>query len=195
MIEVLPDFQLADADVAERLTIRHLLTHTSGIDGDVFTDTGRGDDCLAKYVAELRGVALNHPLGATWSYCNSGYSLLGRVIEVITGSTWDDAIRERIVRPLGLTHTVTLPEDVLLFPPAIGHIEFAGTQHVAPISGPPRSMGPAGTITSNVVDLLTFARLHLQAGRGPTGSQILSLARGRSDDRPSRRPARPDQSR
>ena len=52
--------------------MRHLLTHTSGIDGDVFTDTGRGDDCLEKYVELLADVAQNHPLGATWSYCNSG---------------------------------------------------------------------------------------------------------------------------
>ena len=36
------------------MTLRHLLTHTSGIDGDVFTDTGRGDDCLEKYVDAAR---------------------------------------------------------------------------------------------------------------------------------------------
>ena len=76
--------------------MRHLLTHTSGIDGDVFTDTGRGDDCLERYVALLANVAQNHPLGATWSYCNSGYSLLGRIIEKVTGSTWDAAMRERL---------------------------------------------------------------------------------------------------
>ena len=73
--------------------MRHLLTHTSGIDGDVFTDTGRGDDCLEKYVELLADVAQNHPLGATWSYCNSGCSLLGRVIEKLTGKTWDQAMR------------------------------------------------------------------------------------------------------
>ena len=53
VLDVLPDFELADAAVTAQLTIRHLLTHTSGIDGDVFTDTGRGDDCLAKYAALL----------------------------------------------------------------------------------------------------------------------------------------------
>ena len=51
--DVLPELRLADPDVAKRVTMRHLLTHTSGIDGDVFTDTGRGDDCLEKYVAQL----------------------------------------------------------------------------------------------------------------------------------------------
>ena len=93
-----PSCELADADVAESVTMRHLLTHTSGIDGDVFTDTGRGDDCLEKYVALLADAAQNHPLGATWSYCNSGFSLAGRVIEKLTGRTWDAAMRERLVR-------------------------------------------------------------------------------------------------
>ena len=96
------------------MTIRHLLTHTSGIDGDVFTDTGRGDDCLEKYVDVLAEAAQNHPLGATWSYCNSGFSLLGRVIEKLTGTTWDQAMRDRLFTPLGLARTVTLPEEALL---------------------------------------------------------------------------------
>ena len=61
----------------------------------VFTDTGRGDDCLEKYVDLLADAAQNHPLGATWSYCNSGYSLVGRLIEKVTGLTWDEAMRER----------------------------------------------------------------------------------------------------
>ena len=50
IVEVLPELRLADPDVTKRVTMRHLLTHTSGIDGDVFTDTGRGDDCLERYV-------------------------------------------------------------------------------------------------------------------------------------------------
>ncbi len=83
--EVLPGFRVADPDVTRSVTTRHLLTHTSGIDGDVFTDTGRGDDCLERYVAGMAEVAQNHPLGATWSYCNSGYILAGRIVEHLTG--------------------------------------------------------------------------------------------------------------
>src|SRR6201989_2084991 len=104
---VLPDARLGTADVGDQVTMRHLLTHTSGIDGDVFTDTGRGDDCLEKYVAQLGEAAQNHPLGATWSYCNSGFSLLGRLIEVVTGLTWDQAMKERLFAPLAVTQTVT----------------------------------------------------------------------------------------
>jgi len=122
LVDVLPELRLSDPEVTKRVTMRHLLTHTSGIDGDILTDTGRGDDCLEKYVALLAGAALTHPLDATWSYSNSGFSLAGRVIEKLTGQTWDEALRERLFRPLGLTHTGTLPEEALLFRAAVGHL-------------------------------------------------------------------------
>ncbi len=178
VIEVIPDLRLHDAEVARTVTIRHLLTHTSGIDGDVFTDTGRGDDCLERYVALLADVAQNHPLGVTWSYCNSGYSMLGRVIEVLTGTTWDAALRTRLFGPLGLGHTVTLPEEALLFGTAVGHVDPAddGHQQVAPVWTLPRSLGPAGLITARAADVLAFARMHLAGGVAADGTRVLSEA-------------------
>src|SRR6476619_5552335 len=74
--EVLPGARLGAADVGGEVTVQHLLTHTSGIDGDIFTDTGRGDDCVERYVDLLGEQTQNHPLGATWSYCNAGFSVL-----------------------------------------------------------------------------------------------------------------------
>nr|WP_042188822.1 serine hydrolase [Kibdelosporangium sp. MJ126-NF4] len=172
--EVLPELALADLAATSRVTMRHLLTHTSGIDGDVLTDTGRGDDCLAKYVAALANEAQNHPLGATWSYCNSGYSLAGLVVERLTGTTWDAAIRERLFTRLGLSHTVTLPEEALLFRTAVGHVSHGGDPVRAPVWALPRSAGPAGTITSTAADVLGFARMHLTGGLAPDGSRVLS---------------------
>jgi dipeptidyl aminopeptidase/acylaminoacyl peptidase/CubicO group peptidase (beta-lactamase class C family) len=169
--DVLPELVLADPGTTAKVTMRHLLTHTSGIDGDVFTDTGRGDDCLEKYVDGLRDVALNHPLGATWSYCNSGFVLAGRVIEKLTGGTWDAAIRERIIGPLGLRRTGTLPEEALLQRAAAGHTPGPA---VAPVWTLPRALGPAGLITSTVADLLAFARLHLAGGLAADGTRVLS---------------------
>ena len=175
--EVLPELRLADPDVAKKVTMRHLLTHTSGIDGDVFTDTGRGDDCVEKYVAQLEEARQNHPLGATWSYCNSGFALAGRVIEKLTGSTWDKAVRERIFTPLGIKHTVTLPEEALLHRAAVGHVsEGSEAPARAPVWTLPRSMGPAGLICSTVADVLAFARLHLTGGLAPDGTRLLSEA-------------------
>jgi dipeptidyl aminopeptidase/acylaminoacyl peptidase len=174
LVELLPDLRLADPEVTKQVTLRHLLNHTSGIDGDVFTDTGRGDDCLEKYVALLGDQTQNHPLGATWSYCNAGFSVLGLVIERLTGKTWDQALRERLFEPLQMRHTVTLPEEALLHAAAVGHVTVEGVQQVAPVWQLPRSIGPAGLITSNAADVLAFARMHMEAGTGPGGVRVLS---------------------
>ncbi|MCL7380529.1 serine hydrolase [Streptomyces sp. 35G-GA-8] len=177
LADVLPELRLADRDVAKQVTMRHLLTHTSGIDGDVFTDTGRGDDCLERYTDLLKDVGQNHPLGVTFSYCNSGFTLAGRVIEKLTGKTWDTALRERLIVPLGLTHTVTLPEEALLFRAAVGHVSAGGEEpEPAPVWLMQRSAGPAGLITAAAADLLAFARLHLTGGLAKDGERLLSRA-------------------
>jgi CubicO group peptidase (beta-lactamase class C family) len=174
IVEVLPELRLADPGVTAKLTMRHLLTHTGGIDGDVLTDTGRGDDCLEKYVALLAGAAQNHPLEATWSYSNSGFSLAGRVVEKLTGGTWDAALQQRLIGPLGLTHTGTLPEEALLHRAALGHLTEGGKPVPAPVWGIPRSAGPAGAITATAADLLGFARMHLTGGLAADGTRVLS---------------------
>jgi dipeptidyl aminopeptidase/acylaminoacyl peptidase/CubicO group peptidase (beta-lactamase class C family) len=175
VVDVLPELRLSDPEVTARVTMRHLLTHTSGIDGDVFTDTGRGDDCLERYVALLAEAAQNHPLGATWSYCNSGFSLVGRVIEKLTDGPWDAAIKERLVGPLGMTHTGTLPEDAILHRVAVGHVSEQGSEpERAPAWVLPRSLGPAGLVNSTAADVLAFARMHLAGGLASDGTRILS---------------------
>ncbi|GAB3892115.1 serine hydrolase [Kibdelosporangium lantanae] len=175
IVEVLPELRLSDPDVTKKVTMRHLLTHTSGIDGDVFDDTGRGEDALAKFTTLLGEVAQNHPLGATWSYCNSGFSLAGHVIEKLTGGVWDDVMRERLFTPLGLTHTGTLPEHALLFRAAMGHVAESGEDpRPAPVWALPRNAGPAGTITATAADVLRFARMHLTGGLASDGTRVLS---------------------
>ena len=171
--EVLPGARLGTADVGDQVTVQHLLTHTSGIDGDVFTDTGRGDDCVERYVGLLADVPSVFTPGATYSYCNSGYVLLGRIIEVIDGQSWDESLRERLTGPLAATQTVTLPEEAILRRAAVGHQRCGTPVHVW---GLPRSIGPAGLITATPGDLLTFGRLHLDGGITADGKRLLSEA-------------------
>ena len=59
----------------------------------------------------LAEAARNHPIGAAYSYCNSGFAVLGRMIEVLDDRIWDASLQARLVEPLGLTETVTLPEQ------------------------------------------------------------------------------------
>jgi CubicO group peptidase (beta-lactamase class C family) len=69
--DVLPGARLGAADVGGQVTVRHLLAHASGIDGDIFTDTGRGDDCVERYVGLLAEVPSVFAPGATYSYCTA----------------------------------------------------------------------------------------------------------------------------
>jgi CubicO group peptidase (beta-lactamase class C family) len=171
--QALPGLRLGTADLADQVTVTHLLTHTSGIDGDIFTDTGRSDDCVERYVGLLARASSAFPPGGAYSYCNSGWVLLGRIIEVLDGRSWDVSLRERLCEPLELTQTVTLPEEAILYRAAVGH--RAGGARVR-VWGLPRSFGPAGLITAAPHDLLTFVRFHLDGGLAPDGKRLLSEA-------------------
>ena len=171
---LLPGVALGDPDASAEVTVAHLLTHTSGIDGDIFTDTGRGDDCVERYVAGLATAPRIFPPGGGYSYCNSGFVLAGRIIEVLDGRTWDASLRERLTGPLGLGQTVTLAEEAIMHRAATGH-RMAPLQGVpASVWGLPRSVGPAGLICSSAHDVLTFARLHLNGGVAGDGTRLLS---------------------
>jgi CubicO group peptidase (beta-lactamase class C family) len=181
IVTYLPDFTVADDGVTRRVTTRHLLAHSSGIDGDLFLDTGRGDECIERYVAACADLAQNHPLGATMSYCNSGYIVLGRLVEVLRGASWDAVLRERLFAPLGLTQAGTLPEEALLHRAAVGHITPPGKElQVAPIWGIFRSCGPAGLIHATAREVLEFARLHLRDGVTTDGTRVLSAESARA---------------
>jgi CubicO group peptidase (beta-lactamase class C family) len=165
--EILPGFRVADEDASRRVTVRNLLAHTSGISGEPDIDAGRGDDCLERYVGACVSLGQCHPLGKSFSYCNAGYSILGRIIERLTGMVWDTALRELLLEPAGLASTWTLPEDVIRFRAAMGHLVDDGRAIPAPTWSFPRADGPQGLICATAADVLGFAELHLaSAARG-----------------------------
>jgi CubicO group peptidase (beta-lactamase class C family) len=175
VIDVLPEFSVADPEATKAITIRQLLSHTSGLTCDFTHDSGRGDDCLAKYVEAAQDVALDCPPGTAISYSSVGYNVLGRIVEVVTGQTWDQALKDRLVVPLGLTRTMTLPEEALSFRTAMGHLPGEG---VDPDPAPawdmmPRSAGPYGRVLATAGDVLRLAKMHLDGGTAQDGTRIL----------------------
>ena len=118
----LPDFRVADAEATETITLRHLLTHSSGLEGDYLADFGRGDDVVRRYVESCATLGQLHPPGLLTSYCNSGCVVGGRIVELATDLDWDSALRRRLLEPAALTDTVSLPEDAILRPVAVGHL-------------------------------------------------------------------------
>ncbi|MGH3454295.1 MAG: serine hydrolase domain-containing protein [Nocardioidaceae bacterium] len=175
--DVLPDFQVADDRATKELTARHLLSHSSGLDGDKFDSFGRGDDALARYVADCASLGQVHDVGATFSYCNSGMLILGRIVEVLRGTTFEAALQEHVLDPLGATRTGMLPEDLIWRPLAAGHLkDESETLAVFHHWENDRSHGPAGGVVTNAVELMDFARLHIDGGVAPSGERLLSEA-------------------
>lgn len=173
----LPEFRIADESVAARLTLRHLLAHTSGMEGDYFVDAGRGEDRIARFVGMLGKLEQVHAPGAMFSYCNIGFVVAGRLIEVADGAPWDKAIRNRIVKPLGTPAFSTLPEQAMRYLTAIGHLGQPGALSVTPIAYLAQSNAPAGSMPmARARDVVTFARMLMDGGIAPNGTRILSEA-------------------
>lgn len=172
----LPRLQLADRQASAAITIRQLLAHTSGIDGDLLIDTGRDVDALARLVATLGTVKQLHPPGALFSYCNLGYNILGHALEIVSGQCWDDLLEQRLLAPLGLEYTVTNADDALRHRVAIGHVHGdCNTPQVTSAPFAPRSNGPSGmTMACAARDLVTFGRMHLDGGCNVAGERVLS---------------------
>jgi D-alanyl-D-alanine carboxypeptidase len=92
-----------------RITVEHLLTHTSGIqsytDVDSFDLQMRNDVTPAALIAGFRDRPMTFAPGEDWWYNNSGYALLGAIIEQVEGRPWGEVLRTRIFQPLGMTDT------------------------------------------------------------------------------------------
>ena len=107
--------------VAAEVTVANLLDHSAGWYGDEGFDTGSDDDALARYVAErLPQLPQLFPLGAFFSYNNAAFTLLGRLIEVATGTTYNAALEHFLLGPLGLEDTLLDHEAVRQRPTRTG---------------------------------------------------------------------------
>lgn len=91
----------------KNITLRHLLTHTSGIKNYTELDGFelRRRLTQAQFIQQMGAYPLNFQPGEKWAYCNSAFSLLGYVIENVSGTNYWDFMRERIFAPLGMNST------------------------------------------------------------------------------------------
>jgi len=176
LLDHLPELVIGDMDAAKVLTTRHLLTHTAGFEGDIFTDTGRGDDALERYVATLAELPQLFAPGETFSYNNTAFVVLGRLVEVLRGKPFDEVLLERIAQPLGLSSVSPSPYEAILHRAATGHVaDEDGAMTAAPAWALARSNAPAGSMLAMTAsDLLGFVRMHLEGGAGPDGTTVLS---------------------
>ena len=150
-------------DVGVDVTIEHLLSHRSGI-GDYF-DEDAGLDASAYvmtlplhqfattegYLPALRGLPAKFPAGERFSYCNSGYVVLARVVERVTGTGFHEAVAERVCARAGMGDTAYLRSDELPARAALGYLDADGLRTNV-LHLPVRGSGDGGIYTT-VADL------------------------------------------
>jgi CubicO group peptidase (beta-lactamase class C family) len=169
-----PKLELADPDAASAVTLRHLLTHTAGFDGDFAADTGRGDDALGGLIEQCLPRAPQWtPLGRDIHYSNLGFALAGHVLECAAGVPFERVVGDEVIKPLGLPRSSYFPERVIFERVAGGHTTTADGPVVSAYARP-RCRGPNGGVLSSVHDLLAFARFHLGDGRLADGARWLT---------------------
>lgn len=163
-----PYFSLADGRAGD-VTIRHLLSHTSGLPDveDYGWDRPEFDDgALERYVRSLAAERLLFEPGTQWRYSNMAYDLLGDVLAKVEDMPFEDVIERLVLSPLGMPRSSFLPvEDPDRAAPHRGSIAPTRTE-VYPYSRP---HAPSSTLQSNVLDLARFASAMLDAGVGRDG--------------------------
>ena len=167
----LPDFRVRDETVSREVTVKQLLMHMGGWEGQV-SGPDRGTETLKNFVSTITDLMQEAPPGAAWSYNNAGFSIAGRVIEVVTGKSINAAIRDLVFQPLGLQHAGTTAGDFIVNRFAAGHIVRNGAPTLQRPFVPSSSV-TAGGVGLCITDLMTYARFHLGDGTSATGERIL----------------------
>jgi CubicO group peptidase (beta-lactamase class C family) len=169
-----PELRLTDQHAAAQVTVLQLLNHTAGLDWGITVDTGEGDDALAAYVAKLADLKLIGPPGERASYSQAGYNLAGRIIEKLTGLTFERAVASLVLEPLGLQHSFFARDDIMTRRFAVGHNrDQDGTLSIARLWRRWRGENPGGGLVSSAADQLRWARFHLGDGRAESGARVL----------------------
>uniref|UniRef100_UPI003D711173 serine hydrolase domain-containing protein n=1 Tax=Nonomuraea jabiensis TaxID=882448 RepID=UPI003D711173 len=178
VVTYLPEFALAVPGGADKILVRHLISHTNGIDADLFFPDAEGRDALKTYVTGLANSCgtLFEP-GEQLSYSNGGMIVAGRLLEAVTGMSFPDLLERDLYAPVGMKDSCTSARQAILRGTAVGHFLNPETMAAEPTGMfmLPDTWGPAGgTPIGTVADLLAFGRTHLAGGVSPSGTRVLS---------------------
>ncbi len=153
---------------SDPVRVRHLLDHTSGLDdarfSQVFSLKADADAPLAHAFARTLPLRVRSRPGSRHSYSNSGYTLLGMVVEAVVGSRYEDYLDAHLLAPLAMhdsTFAFTTQEGAKADPRlAMGHFEDGARQFAVPIA-----LRPASQFTTTAADMGRLARFLMSDGR------------------------------
>ena len=158
LVTYLPEYP--NRELASKVTIHQLLTHTGGT-GDIFGPDYDAHRLELRTLADYVSLYGNRPLafepGSKWDYSNYGFVLLGRVIERVSGMSYYEYVAKHIYAPAGMTSSGSDPEDSVVKNRSIGYMRAGGTQWQPNTNTLPWRGTSAGGGYSTVGDLLRFA--------------------------------------
>jgi CubicO group peptidase (beta-lactamase class C family) len=167
VIKHLPDFRLADECATREITIRDLLSHRSGLPaygGDILW--WGGDYGRQEIVERVRFVKPRYSFRSTYAYQNIPFIIAGQIIEKVSGKTWDEFVKERILKPLRMNETTTSIKDLTATTnKATPHFLEIETGRVFPIAWRNLDNGAAAAgLNSNAPEMANWLRLQLNEG-------------------------------
>ena len=175
----LPELTLPNELWTAQITVLNLLNHTAGLDWRLIVDTGDGDDALADFIAQLSGLEQIAAPGTRASYSQVGFSIVARIIEKVTGLTFERAVETLVLEPLGLTNTLYDLDEIMARPVAWGHNADGNGELVRAREWKDnRANNGGGGVASSAADLLRWARFHLGdtsvvGGPSADGAEVL----------------------
>jgi len=178
VVKHLPGFQLYDPFVTREVTIRDLLCHRTGLESGHLL-ASRGDYDLEEILRRMRFLKPIAAFRSRPGYHNLAYLVAGAVVAKVSGQTWEGFVRDRILRPLGMTATLTsywARAQLRSQDAAIPHVKINGK--VEPWEWQPRDNRPnygAGGMHSNLVDMARWLKLHLGEGASD-GKRLLKAS-------------------
>jgi CubicO group peptidase (beta-lactamase class C family) len=164
----LPALRMPERRWDDALRVRHLLTHRAGWDGDALFVRAPQPPTLDNLFDGLARARQLVPPGGPWTYSNAGFSVAGRLVEVLRGKPYAQVLRERILEPLGMTRTCTRADEAIFHRVAMRHVSLPDREPI-PLPGGGWQPGwelapvdaPAGGVLSSAADLLRWLRFWL----------------------------------
>jgi CubicO group peptidase (beta-lactamase class C family) len=160
----LPTFKMYDDFATQRMTVTDLITHRSGLprhDFMWYNSTFSRKDIFNR----LQYLEPNKDFRTDWQYQNLMFMTAGYLLEQVSGGTWENFVRSRIFEPLGMkASNFSIDESQKASDFALPYRETKDTVKVIPFRNI-TTVGPAGSINSNIPDMLEWTRLHLNQGK------------------------------
>lgn len=159
IIKYLPDFALKSKESTEKLTVRHVLSHTMGLPYHAFTNMIEERAPLDTLLKELRYLDLIGEPGKVYSYQNVGYSLIGEVIKVTTHKSFEESLTEKVFLPLHMKNSSASYEAMVNNANIAKPHLFSRKHWVSiPVSDTYYDVTPAGGVNASIADMALWLK-------------------------------------